>query len=63
MSVWSVILLLLSAFYLFGAIFEFPIMFEGNPKSRWLMQKIGKRNLRVVIIALGIIFAVLAMII
>jgi Sec-independent protein secretion pathway component TatC len=61
-SVWSIILFLLAALYLFGGIFEFPIMFEGNPKTRWLMEKMGKRNLKLLILSFAVIFAVLAVI-
>lgn len=59
MSIWSIILFLLAALYIFGGIFEFPIMFEGNPKTRFIMSKIGKRNLKIVIIVLGVIFLIL----
>ncbi len=62
MSVWSIILFLLAALYLFGAIFEFPIMFEGNPKTRWLIEKIGKRNLKILILVFSAIFFALAII-
>lgn len=62
MSVWSIILFLVAALYLFGAIFEFPIMFEGNPKSRWLMEKMGKRNLKILLFVFAAIFIALAII-
>jgi Sec-independent protein secretion pathway component TatC len=61
MSIWSLILFLLAALYVFGAIFEFPIMFDGNPKTRWLLKKIGKRNLKIVFFVMAIIFIILAM--
>jgi Sec-independent protein secretion pathway component TatC len=61
MSAWSLILFLLAALYVFGAIFEFPIMFDGNPKTRWLMKKIGKRNLKIVFFVMAVIFIILAM--
>lgn len=59
-SIWSLILFLLSALYLFGAIFELPFMFEGNPKSRWFMEKMGKRGLKLLMLAMGVVFAVVA---
>ncbi len=62
MSIWSIIFFLLGALYLFGAIFEFPIMFEGNPKTRWLIEKMGKRNLKILILVMGAIFIALAII-
>lgn len=61
MSIWSLLLYLLSAFYLLGAIFELPLMFEGNFKSRWLLERMGKRNLKLLLIAMASIFAVLGM--
>ncbi|MDW7650948.1 MAG: hypothetical protein SCK29_07575 [Bacillota bacterium] len=60
MSGWSIILFLLALFYIFGALFEFPIMFEGNPKTRFIMKKIGKRNLKIVILFFALIFFALA---
>jgi len=63
LNFWSLILLLLSAFYIMGAIFEFPVMFEGNPKSRFLMQKFGKKTLKIIMIVLGIALGVTAIVI
>lgn len=60
MSAWSVLLFLLAALYIVGAIFEFPILFEANPKTRFIMSKIGKTNLKIVLIVFGVIFLVLA---
>ncbi len=63
MSIWSLILFLLAVLYVFGAIFEFPIMFEGNPKTRWLMEKMGKKNLKILFFVMAVIFIVIAIII
>lgn len=60
MSIWSIILFLLAALYIVGAIFEFPIMFEGNPKTRFMIKKIGKRNFKIVLFIMAIIFLYLA---
>ena len=61
MSVWSIILFVLAALYAVGAIFEFPIFFEGNPKTRWLMAKVGgKRNWKIVLLVLAVILLILA---
>jgi hypothetical protein len=62
LSIWSVILFLLAVLYVFGAIFEFPIMFDGNPKTRWLLQKMGKKNLKILFFVLAAVFIVLAII-
>ena len=60
MSTLSFVLFLLAGFYIVGALLEFPIMFEGNPKTRWMMKKIGKKNLKIVILAFSAIFIALA---
>ncbi|MBS4022694.1 MAG: hypothetical protein KGZ79_09795 [Dethiobacter sp.] len=60
MSTWSIILFLLAALYIFGAIFEFPIIFEGNPKTRFLISKIGKKNLKIMFFILSAVFIVFA---
>lgn len=61
MSIWSMIFFLLAVFYVVGAIFEFPIMFEGNPKTRFLMSKMGKKNLKILIYVFAAIFLALAL--
>lgn len=60
MSTLSLIFFLLAALYIFGALFELPIMFDANPKTRWLIKKIGKRNLKIVIYLFGVTFLILA---
>ncbi len=63
MSTWSMILFLLATLYVFGAIFEFPIMFDGNPKTRWLLKKMGKKNLKILFFVMAAVFIVIAIII
>jgi len=41
MSITSLILFLLGAFYAAGLIFRFPFFYESNPKTRFIIQKIG----------------------
>ncbi|WP_026477125.1 hypothetical protein [Alkaliphilus transvaalensis] len=60
MSIWSMIFFLLAVFYFVGGIFEFPIMFEGNPKTRLLMSKMGKKNLKIMIYLFAVAFTILA---
>ncbi len=60
MSVWSVILFLLAALYFVGAIFEFPIMFEGNPKTRFFISKMGRKNFKIMLFVFAAVFFVLA---
>jgi hypothetical protein len=60
MSGWSLVFFLLAALYVAGAIFEFPIMFDGNPKTKWLMKKMGKGNLKILFLVMAAVFIVLA---
>ncbi|UNC91032.1 hypothetical protein [Candidatus Contubernalis alkaliaceticus] len=60
MTVWSIILFLLAALYIVGGIFEFPILFEGNPKTRFLISKMGKKNYKIMLFVFSVIFLVLA---
>ncbi|MGI5853744.1 MAG: hypothetical protein ACOX8I_05420 [Bacillota bacterium] len=61
MSVISFILFLLAALYIFGGLFEFPIMFEGNPKTKFLISKMGKRNYKILLFVLAAIMVVVAL--
>jgi hypothetical protein len=61
MSVWSLVLFLLAVLYVVGALMEFPIMFEGNPKTRFLMQKMGKGGLKILFFVMAAVFIVLAL--
>ncbi len=60
MSGWSILLFLLAALYIVGGIFEFPIMFEGNPKTRFFISKMGKKNYKIMLFVFAAIFLVLA---
>lgn len=41
MSLTSLILFLLGAFYAAGLIFKFPFFYESNPKTRFIIKKMG----------------------
>lgn len=41
MSTASLILFLLGAFYAAGLIFNFPFFYERNPKTKFIIAKIG----------------------
>lgn len=63
MSVWSIVLFILAALYAVGAVFEFPLFFGGNPKTRWFMAKVGgKRNWKIILLVFAAVFLVLAVI-
>ena len=61
MSILSFVLFLVAALYVFGALFEFPIMFEGNPKTKFIISKLGKRNYKILLFVLAGVFVVLAL--
>lgn len=60
MSIWSLVFFLLAALYFVGALFEFPIMFEGNPKTRFMISKMGKKNFKMLLYIFAVIFIGLA---
>ena len=61
MSIWSIVFFILAALYAVGGVLEFPIFYDGNPKTRWLMKKVGgKRNWKIVLLVLAGIFLILA---
>lgn len=62
MSGWSLFFFILAALYLVGALMEFPIMFDGNPKTRWMIKKMGKGQFKMLLVILGIAFIVIAVI-
>ncbi|HOA14785.1 MAG TPA: hypothetical protein PLT03_01640 [Bacillota bacterium] len=41
MSALSLVLFILGAFYAAGLLFNFPIFFDKNPKTRFIISKIG----------------------
>jgi len=63
MSIASLVLFLLGAFYAAGLIFRFPFFYEGNPKTRFIISKIGLGPYKVLLgaIAAGCIIAAIAL--
>ncbi len=49
----SNILFAIGLLYLIAAFVELPIFYMGNPKTRFLIQKMGKRNYKIMLIVLG----------
>lgn len=55
---WSFILFALGALYLIGVFIEFPFMYEGNPKTRYFIKKMGRRNFKIMLFIFGIAFII-----
>lgn len=53
------IFLLIAVVYLFGTLFELPLVLE-NPKSKWIIDKIGKKQTKILFIIIAVIFFILA---
>lgn len=52
----SVALFLLGVLYGVAAFVEIGIFYEGNPKTRWMIQRMGKRNYKILLIIMAILF-------
>lgn len=60
---WYVILLfVLGVLYLVAYFVEIPFFYEGNPKTRFMIQKMGKKNYKMVLLVFGIVFIAAALI-
>jgi len=62
MSLVSFILLVVAILYIAGGIFEFPIMFEGNFKTKWMIEKIGRKNHKKLLIGIGLVLLIIAIV-
>lgn len=50
----SFILFALGVLYLIAFMIEIPIFYEGNPKTRFFIEKMGKRNYKILLFVLGV---------
>lgn len=48
--------------YLVAYFVEMPIFYEGNPKTRFFIEKLGKKGYKLLLLAFAGIFLVLAFI-
>lgn len=59
---WYVILLfVLGVLYLVAYFVEIPFFYEGNPKTRFMIQKMGKKNYKLLLLVFGIVFIAAAL--
>lgn len=57
----STILFVLSLLYLVAFFVEVPLFYEGNPKTRFLIQKMGKKNYKLLLLVMGVLSGALAL--
>jgi hypothetical protein len=52
----SVVLFLLGVLYGVAAFVEIGIFYEGNPKTRMMIKWMGKRNYKILLIIMSVVF-------
>jgi hypothetical protein len=60
MNTWSIVFFILGALYLVAYFVEIPFFYEGNPKTKFMIQKMGKKNYKLLLLVFAIIFLVVA---
>jgi hypothetical protein len=60
MSGLSIFFLVFGILYLVAYFIEIPLFYEGNPKTRFMIQKMGKKNYKLLLLGFGAIFMILA---
>ncbi len=60
MDYLGLIFFLFAALYIVAYFVEIPIFYEGNPKTRWFIQKLGKKGYKMLLLTFAAIFLVLA---
>jgi hypothetical protein len=61
MKIEVIILFVVSLLYFVAYFVEIPLFYEGNPKTRFLIEKMGKTNYKRLLIAFAVIFLALAL--
>jgi hypothetical protein len=61
MNLVSTLLFVLSLLYLVAFFVEVPLFYEGNPKTRFLIQKMGKKNYKLLLLVMGVLSGALAL--
>ena len=46
--------------YLVAFFVEIPIFYEGNPKTRFFIKKLGKKGYKLLLLVFAVIFLILA---
>lgn len=58
---YSILFFVLGVLYLVAAFIEIPFFYEGNPKTRFMIQKMGRKNYKILLIVFGAVFIALAL--
>lgn len=56
----SIFLFVLGALYLVAYFVEIPIFYMGNPKTRFMIEKMGKKNYKLLLLILGVALLIAA---
>ncbi len=62
MDYLGLIFFLFAALYIIAYFVEIPIFYEGNPKTRFLINKLGKKGYKMLLLVFAAIFIVLAIV-
>lgn len=60
MNTWAIVFFLLAVLYLVAYFVEIPIFYEGNPKTKFLIDKLGKKGYKLLLLIFAAVFLVLA---
>jgi hypothetical protein len=58
---YAILFFVLGVLYLVAAFIEIPFFYEGNPKTRFMIQKMGKKNYKILLVVFGAVFIALAL--
>lgn len=58
----SFIFLALGLLYLIAFFVEIPLFYMGNPKTRFFIEKMGKRNYKIMLLGFAIAFIVIGIV-
>lgn len=62
MSTVSIVAFVLGLFYLIVFFIEIPFFYEGNPKSRLIIKKLGKKGYKALLLFMATIMLFIAVI-
>ncbi len=60
MNTLAIVSFLLAVLYIVAYFVEIPIFYEGNPKTKFMIDKLGKKGYKLLLLAFAGIFLVLA---
>jgi hypothetical protein len=60
MNTLAIISFLLAVLFVVAYFVEIPIFYEGNPKTKFMFDKLGKKGYKLLLLAFAGIFLVLA---